>query len=146
MVNNCKISKFKRNLIFLLEIIIVILFFSFVKQSGDKEFITWENPNQLKWEYYEATPIEGSEFGAVSEIGFLRNYFEEQYQTKILIKTVFLKKFSWVKEQTDNLLRHEQGHFNLSEIYVRKLRKTFLDNPDSISLKVSPPPTPSFSS
>jgi len=135
MMNNYKINKFKRSLIFLLKIIVVVLFFSFIQQNDDSEFIFWDNPIQLKWDYFKGNPIEESEFDAVSEIGFLRNYFDEGYQIKILIKTVFFIKFSWVKEPTNNLLRHEQGHFNLSEIYARKLRKTFLDNPDSISLK-----------
>lgn len=39
----------------------------------------------------------------------------------------FLRYNSWKKIETDELLKHEQGHFNLSEIHMRKLRKTFCE-------------------
>jgi predicted secreted Zn-dependent protease len=34
------------------------------------------------------------------------------------------KSRSWIKSKTDSAsLRHEQGHFDITEIYARKLRK-----------------------
>ena len=44
-----------------------------------------------------------------------------------IISAYFDKNLSWVKErrQADNVLSHEKGHFDLAEIYARKLRGTF---------------------
>jgi predicted secreted Zn-dependent protease len=42
----------------------------------------------------------------------------------------FVPEKSWVKaEPSENLLRHEQGHFDITEIYARKLRRHFERNP-----------------
>lgn len=46
----------------------------------------------------------------------------------IFIENLFVPKGSWVKTEHTNdsvLLKHEQGHFNLSEIYARKLATAF---------------------
>ena len=37
----------------------------------------------------------------------------------------FYTKLSWVYEEDDNLLKHEQLHFDIAELYARKLRIEF---------------------
>ncbi|MDJ1498351.1 DUF922 domain-containing protein [Cytophagaceae bacterium DM2B3-1] len=38
---------------------------------------------------------------------------------------VFLKKQSWTLDTvSESLLRHEQGHFDIAELYARKIRQT----------------------
>ncbi|MBT2619785.1 MULTISPECIES: DUF922 domain-containing protein [Chryseobacterium] len=49
---------------------------------------------------------------------------------KIEILTIFNKDKSWkdVKRISDYVLLHEQKHFDIAEIYARKLRKEVLEN------------------
>jgi hypothetical protein len=42
------------------------------------------------------------------------------------VKCLFIKNNSWIKIKTEKILNHEQGHFNLAEIYCRKLRNALL--------------------
>lgn len=48
----------------------------------------------------------------------------------VLIQCVFNTKLSWLNigDTTKSGLAHEQGHFDLGEYIVRKMRKEFLDN------------------
>ncbi|WP_281765469.1 DUF922 domain-containing protein [Neptunitalea lumnitzerae] len=39
----------------------------------------------------------------------------------------FLKNISWTISNSTSLLNHEQTHFNISELYARKIRKEFLE-------------------
>lgn len=47
-----------------------------------------------------------------------------------VVRAAFLKEFSWVKAGSRNnraLLAHEQGHFDLGEVYARKLNAALLE-------------------
>jgi hypothetical protein len=39
------------------------------------------------------------------------------------VKAYFLKDKSWCKVRSGNLLQHEQLHFDIAELYARKVRK-----------------------
>src|SRR5690625_3492554 len=41
----------------------------------------------------------------------------------ILVVAIMYKYDSWVKEKKELLLNHEQIHFNITELYTRKIRK-----------------------
>jgi len=45
----------------------------------------------------------------------------------IKTRAVFVRKQSWVTKKSDQTLHHEQGHFNICEIYRRKLDKKLKD-------------------
>jgi predicted secreted Zn-dependent protease len=47
----------------------------------------------------------------------------------VLVDANFSPRTSWVrlKDETDQLLEHEQGHFDITELYARKLRKAIRD-------------------
>lgn len=52
-------------------------------------------------------------------------------QVEIIIKNIFKKDESWMKQQyleDERLLQHEQLHFDLGELYARKLVKAFTES------------------
>ena len=58
--------------------------------------------------------------------GFQTNYVTLLTKTKIFVTTTFTCNLSLVSSDQKNrvdLLEHEQGHFDLCEIYARQLRK-----------------------
>ena len=52
-------------------------------------------------------------------------YGGENNSLRFIIQTVFYPKTSWKKKKSinDHILKHEQGHFDLTEYYARLLRK-----------------------
>lgn len=48
----------------------------------------------------------------------------EKNQTTFTIRAGMLPEFSWIKDPADTIeLKHEQGHFDICEIYARMLRR-----------------------
>ena len=114
---------------------LLILFFAIfisigVKSQEDTEKIRWEKSKPLSWENFKAEPDSSSEFYAMTNSGIT---FGWNYSTKTgiaeLTHEVFAKfapHKSWVKKEfaDENLLAHEQLHFDITELYARMLRKS----------------------
>ncbi|MFD2890870.1 hypothetical protein ACFS5J_02460 [Flavobacterium chuncheonense] len=47
---------------------------------------------------------------------------------KLKVAAVVIKDKSWFKKQDVNIMIHEQGHFDIAEIYARKIRKKWTEN------------------
>lgn len=106
--------------------------------------ITWNKYRKLTWTDFKGKPLMNEpKFSALtasyisSECGFKHN--------KLIynVKAVFLPNDSYiVGKVTDKLLFHEQLHFDLTELYARKLRKMFseqintITEADSVTLKI----------
>lgn len=92
--------------------------------------IEWTANRKLTWEDFKGSPktITNSNTAAQTYcgFGFQTNYVSVLTKAKIFTKNTFTCNLSWVrpdqKERTD-LLEHEQGHFDLCEVYTRQLRK-----------------------
>jgi hypothetical protein len=117
--------KIKRNkTVRFFSIAVAILFcFSFLPKQDEQ--IIWSKDHPLAWEDFKGKPINYSSSGAITSSGFDPEY---RYEKGILIiKSVafFSPMKSWVKEESKDKdgLQHEQGHFDISEIYVRRFRK-----------------------
>ncbi|WP_400079280.1 hypothetical protein [Winogradskyella sp. R77965] len=94
--------------------------------------ILWSPERKLTWNDFKGKPdkknypntlaLTNSGFGYESGINLLKN-------GKIFVQSVFNTKESWVvpKGKNDYVLRHEQIHFDITEIYSRKLRKELAD-------------------
>lgn len=110
---------------------IIILFILIASSNlfaqNHKHHIPWENPGQLAWADFKGRVDKKSKFKALTQsvITFHTEY--EEGQLKLFVECFFNKKKSWVKKDAHNefLLKHEQSHFNITEIYARRLRKRF---------------------
>lgn len=93
--------------------------------------ITWNKERRLKWEDIKGIPDPGSSSGSItySSIGYSASVKKDSLY--VTVTCFFNKEKSWVKEdhKTADLLNHEQGHFDLNEIYARKLRKQLATYP-----------------
>lgn len=92
--------------------------------SGNKIF--W-NEHQLSWDDFKGRADRGTKYKAqtYSVINFRSEYQGDQ--VILMVDCWFEKKRSWVKKDSkkDYLLNHEQKHFDLTEVYARKLRSEF---------------------
>lgn len=84
--------------------------------------IYWQKNQPLKWSDFKGRPVKSSPFHAQTQ-GALNYTFDNMgpgaYVFKLNVKYDKQKSWSKPKEQTDDLLRHEQGHFDIYEIYGR---------------------------
>lgn len=110
-------------------LLLVISFFSF---SQDRQETSWGKA--LSWNDFKGEPKTNVHHQAASNMGVAMDYSwkwkNEQLNLKYKVKTVFNQNYSWVKsgKQSQKLLRHEQIHFDITEIMARKLRKFLAEN------------------
>ncbi|WP_299128974.1 hypothetical protein [uncultured Winogradskyella sp.] len=94
--------------------------------------IEWSEDRKLTWDDFKGQPdtvnypntlaITNSGFGYESGVSMLKS-------GKVFVRSVFNNFDSWVvpEGRNDYVLRHEQIHFDITEIYSRKLRKELAD-------------------
>ena len=90
-----------------------------------QDSIPWKSSYKLKWHDFRGVPERGSDRVAitVSNIGYSLTYNSTSFTVRV--KCVFEKRKSWTTTIDSSVLVHEQGHFDISEIFARKLRKAF---------------------
>ena len=73
-------------------------------------------------EFPKALAVTNSGFGYEARISMFK-------AGKVFVQSIFFTQKSWVlpNGRTDYVLRHEQIHFDITEIYSRKLRKELAD-------------------
>ena len=107
---------------------ITLMSFSFVKD----DFILWQENKKLKIQDFKAEnkdtiKINRQQFlGAISAIRIEYSSFQRNKNSvpDFSIKTYFDPNESWMLLKNDYVLQHEQIHFDLTELYARKMRKS----------------------
>jgi hypothetical protein len=92
-------------------------------QDKDEDLIDWSSARQLTWSDYKGSPNANSDAAAstTTYLGIEYKMDENGFSYKILCR--FSKTKSWGRSKTDFILKHEQGHFDIAEIFARKLNK-----------------------
>ncbi len=87
----------------------------------DENVVVWKEDRLLQWSDFRGPVIESEiDWSAVTSTFF---GFQKLGKNKILIGAYFNRIESWSVRQSDALLKHEQYHFNISEIFARQMRK-----------------------
>jgi hypothetical protein len=96
--------------------------FSF-SQSKSEELLDWSATRKLTWNDYKAKPDRGNDDAAstTTYLGIEYNITSSSFGYKI--QSRFSKTRSWGRYKDDYVLSHEQGHFDIAEIFARKLNK-----------------------
>lgn len=110
-------------IIFILFLLISFSASAFAQLQNDT--IHWSPCCKLKWEDFKGKADSNSQFGAISYPGikYSLSANEDSFNTKVFC--FFIKSKSWVRVISTTGLIHEQGHFDIAELFARKLRKTF---------------------
>jgi len=101
-----------------------LLLFSSGSESPD--IIYWSDHSRLSWNDFQANPrLDYQNFSALTSSGIVHYTGCENGQITYKVRSYFEKHESWVKEEarTTHHLKHEQIHFDITELYARKLRK-----------------------
>jgi len=108
---------------------LVFLYLSVFPNSTSNEKIAWDENQQLTWSDFKGTPDPTGGFVASTSSGMsvsfsfkTRNGITEGDHTVI---SNFYPEMSWFlpEKVSPYILKHEQTHFDISELHARKLRE-----------------------
>jgi hypothetical protein len=90
----------------------------------EEDFIKWQENRKLTWDDFKAAPVKLGNTAAMTttHLGFSYNVVNGKVTYKIDCR--FEKNKSWGLVKNDWILKHEQGHFDIAEIFARKLNKS----------------------
>lgn len=111
---------------------VILIYLICITSSGHvlAQKLGWRADLQLKWEDFRAPIDPASPFNANTYNHITYNYaWDADGTITINVTCEFDSEKSWKKPGglTDALLRHEQLHFNIGEIFARKMRKAFAE-------------------
>lgn len=109
-------------------LITLLLLEGILKNTAAQDTIYWSPHYKLKWEDFKGRPDSTSKYRAIGNSGirYRLSSNEDSFTTKVLC--YFIKSKSWTTNtNSSTLLLHEQGHFDIAELFARKLRKAFAD-------------------
>jgi len=111
---------------------------SFCQEEGPSK-ITWDEYVKLNWSDFKGKVPYNSDLDAETVVNITISW--QCYDGKLIynIKAEFLSKNSWVKQEKrdDDLLMHERGHFDLNEIYARKMKKALTELKEPCSMEIA---------
>lgn len=93
--------------------------------EGDKNKILWSNDRKLEWDDFQGIPDDK----AVNTVAMIQGSIEIvkidliDNIPKPIVHCYFIKDKSWTVVNDDYTLQHEQLHFDIYEVYARKIRK-----------------------
>lgn len=107
----------------------IIIFFVFFNSINSYSQIQWNSIESINWSNFKGRPL-----NCISE--FKANTFSSveceygSYDTCFFynVRSLFDEIKSWHVDTTSELLEHERGHFNISEIHARMIRKFLRTN------------------
>lgn len=94
-----------------------------VLSQNDGGYVYWGS-RQLEWTDFQGNIPSDSKFDALTHSIISMDFQGEGVILEFEILSIFDPTKSWKKEGVDNyILKHEQGHFDITEYYARVLRK-----------------------
>jgi hypothetical protein len=121
-------------------LITFILFFIIVAAHAQTEKKLWNANDPLQWSDYHGRPDKRSPFSAYTYFGLDYSYLRKgngPYQFTFEVSSYMNKALSWKRgTPSENLLKHEQLHFDIAEYFVRQLLISFGNHTYTSNYKV----------
>jgi hypothetical protein len=99
------------------------LFFSFTNNPEANQVIVWSEYRPLTWEDFQGKRSDDAAGDAGTVVQIKAKPYMVKDEVKYDVSAVFVVNKSWADAQTNELLAHEQLHFDIAELYARKIRK-----------------------
>lgn len=93
----------------------------------------WDEGRQLRWADFQGVPNLGADYVASTNSGISFSFSYQVQNGKMTMEyeifSNFYPKLSWYKPNrvSEYILKHEQTHFDITELYARKLRKAMAE-------------------
>ncbi|MBT8280448.1 MAG: DUF922 domain-containing protein [Muriicola sp.] len=108
---------------------IIIVFLGLIQAHGQEDgSILWDSSHRLSWADFKSPPPANSVIAATTASGIAYQFSAMEQGGKMevdcSINAYFYPEASWYRPEvaTDNILSHEQLHFDISELFARKMR------------------------
>lgn len=99
-------------------------FFTLHAHTQTTDTINWRANYKLKWSDFKATPDSNSIAVALTSTTISYRIIKKDSVLDVIVSCCFNKPWSWSKnKKIQGVLRHEQGHFDISELFARKFRE-----------------------
>ena len=106
-----------------------VLSTSVLSQTAVCDTIYWKPDTKLSWRDFRAVPDFTTKFGAMTFAGIGYRYQFTTDTLKVQTYCAFLTCRSWTKYDESILLKHEQTHFDISELWRRTFISRLLQMP-----------------
>ncbi len=108
----------------------------FCAASTSYNEIIWTKHDPLVWDDFSHKPM-NEHFGALTATGIPYSFTSKHTSFEIEVFAVFDRDESWVNKTFANekLLAHEQVHFDITELWTRKLRKS-IEEADFVNAEI----------
>jgi hypothetical protein len=122
--------------------VLTFLLISLFSSETDDIKIEWSESNKLTWADFQGTESKGQGYAASSSTGISFSYsvkhYEEGFDLDYSVKCHFYPEESWYDSSSASayILKHEQTHFDISELHARILRKLISEASFSKDLKI----------
>lgn len=104
--------------------------------------ILWSENERLSWDDFKGTPTSTIDAAALTASGLTFDFSAKTTQIKLIefkaiVEARFYPDQSWYRKEYINsvVLAHEQLHFDITELYARKLRKRISEANFTIKIK-----------
>jgi hypothetical protein len=108
----------------------LFLFFSLQLLIAQSKELLWNIDSKLTWADFNAEPDVDHPYAAITYSGMSYSFSAEvinnQVKVNCIVNCFFIPNKSWVKSEYKSdveLLKHEQLHFDITELYARKFRE-----------------------
>jgi len=99
-----------------------LFFIPFLVSAQEEDAIQW-SAKRLTWNDYLAKPGTYDDAAAITSTALGIEYHVKDNVLSYKITCLFSKTKSWGRYKSEYILSHEQGHFDITEIFARKLAK-----------------------
>jgi len=115
----------KYKLFIFIALVVGMSFFSAAPpEERSKAYVYWDQ-RPLTWADFKGSAPGSSKYIALTYSAIKLDFGGEGKDIWFTIETIFYPKKSWKKKGVDDyVLKHEQGHFDITEFFSRTLRKT----------------------
>ena len=109
--------------------------------AQEEEAILWSPDNRLSWDDFKATPSETGSVAATTASGISYYFSSTETNGKMdvdfTVRTYFYPLKSWYIPEicNDVILSHEQLHFDISEMFARKMRRRLAETRFTTNIK-----------
>lgn len=105
--------------------------------DGKASNLEWREYRKLSWEDFQGKPGENAAGDAGTSVQIKAKPYLIKNKVRYDVSVFFNKDKSWKRDQSPELLAHEQLHFDLAEVFARKIRKkiTELNKQDVSNVK-----------
>lgn len=110
---------------FTIYILVIFLSLSCTTTRKRLEVITWSN-KLLQYKDFKGQCGQSHYTGFCFSMLSIQSY--QYYKSKPIVAAIFIPRKSWLLNYSEELITHEQYHFNITELYARVFRKIVAEN------------------